>query len=271
MAIFSGKNGFLSMVKKISIWLLVVILFVFFDFFMAYAHFGVIKPDNDFVAAPSQPQLHFMVAFMHPFEQEFMDMARPKRFGVVLGEQVTDLTERLKPVKNNSGIGYWIIDYKFQRPGLYWFFMEPEPYWEAAENIFIQHFTKVAVSAYGMELGWERPIGLPLEIIPSVRPIGLWTGNAFCGQVLFHGLPVQKGVVEVEYFNEKQNIKAPYAAYITQTLLTDENGRFCYSMPKAGWWGFAALVERENELEHNGKRVGLELGGVIWLQVRDMK
>ena len=263
------------MLKKATVWLLgacvFVSVFILGNCCTVHAHFGVVKPDSDIVEASFQRQLHFLVAFMHPFEQEFMDMVRPKRFGVVLEGEITDLTQRLKPVKNNMGKSYWTLDYTFRRPGLYWFFMEPYPYWEEAENVLIQHFTKVAVSAYGIDSGWERPIGLPVEIIPSVRPFGLWTGNAFCGQVLLNGKPVPQCMVEVEYFNEGRQIKAPHSSYTTQTLLTDENGRFCYTMPRAGWWGFAALVEKEKGVEYKGKRAGLEVGGVIWLQVRDMR
>jgi cobalt/nickel transport protein len=34
--------------------------------------------------------------------------------------------------------------------------VEPEPYWEAAENAFIIHYTKAVVTAFGDDEGWGR-------------------------------------------------------------------------------------------------------------------
>ncbi len=251
--------------------LLSALFFVFLESSSLFAHFGVVKPEIDIVSTRDQSQINLMVAFMHPFEQTYMYMERPKRFGVAVKGALIDLTTRLRPVSSVNGMRYWSLDYKIPGPGLYWFFVEPQPYWEKAENAFIQHLTKVAVSAYGIESGWEKPIGLLVEIVPSVRPFALWTGNTFCGQVLYKGKPRPGCSVEVEYFNDNKRVHAPDASYITQTLVTDENGRFCYSMPRAGWWGFAALLESEKGLEQNGIKADLELGGVIWIHARDMK
>lgn len=259
------------MVKYIAKLLLFIFICLSLAAQQAYSHFGIIKPDQEIVSSKEQANLHLIIAFGHPFEQVFMDMEKPLRFGVMRAGREFGLLDSLKPMEAPNGAHFWALDYQIKRPGLYWFFMEPKPYWEEAESIYIQHFTKVAIPAFGIEAGWEKPLGLPVEIIPSVRPFGLWTGNTFCGQVVYKGKAVPNSMVEVEYFNEERKVVAPFPIYTSQSLLTDDNGRFCYSMPKAGWWGFAALVEAEKGLEHNGKRVGLELGGVIWIKVRDMK
>ena len=43
-------------------------------------------------------------------------------------------------------------------------------------------------------------------------------------------------------------------------------------MPQAGWWSFAALVEGDKKMKNpEGKEVGVELGGLIWVKTYDMK
>lgn len=41
-------------------------------------------------------------------------------------------------------------------------------------------------------------------------------------------------------------------------------------MPRAGWWGFAARIEGEM-VEHEGRRVEVELDGLIWVRCVDME
>ncbi|MBW1965618.1 MAG: DUF4198 domain-containing protein, partial [Deltaproteobacteria bacterium] len=63
----------------------------------------------------------------------------------------------------------------------------------------------------------------------------------------------------------------PAGPYITQVVHTDPQGIFSYSMPKEGWWGFAALNEASEKMKHEGREVAVELGAVLWVYVEDMK
>ncbi|PLX39850.1 MAG: DUF4198 domain-containing protein, partial [Deltaproteobacteria bacterium] len=155
-------------------------------------------------------------------------------------------------------------------PGDQIFIVEPAPYWEPAEEAFIIHLTKVVVGALGLEVGWDEPAGAKVEILPLTRPYGLWTGNIFTGVVMKDGKPLPSAEVEVEYLNE-DGITPPSDSYITQVVKADEGGVFSYAMPREGWWGFAALVEGDKKLEHEGKMYPVEIGGVIWVRTRDMK
>ena len=166
---------------------------------------------------------------------------------------------------------FWQAFFKIKKPGDYIFYVEPSPYWEPAEESFIIHYTKVIVNAMGLEKGWDTEIGLPIEIVPLTRPYGLWTGNTFQGIVKVNGKPLPYAEVEVEYYNEKHSVKAPSEPYITQVIKADSKGVFTYTMPKAGWWGFAALFTAPYKLIHNGKKYPVELGGVIWIKTKDMK
>ncbi len=57
----------------------------------------------------------------------------------------------------------------------------------------------------------------------------------------------------------------------TQTIKADGNGVFTYAVPKAGWWGFAALNTSDEKLEHNGEEKDIEIGAVIWVEFHDWK
>jgi len=86
-----------------------------------------------------------------------------------------------------------------------------------------------------------------------------------------NGKPAPFCEVEVEYFNEGGEVHAPAEPFITQVIKTDSQGVFTYAMPKAGWWGFAALGEAPYKLRHEGKEYPVEMGAVIWVRVEDMR
>lgn len=246
----------------------------------ALAHFGTLIPSDDIISQGDSRTLTLQLKFIHPMELHYMNLVKPKRFGVVAGGKKTDLLGTLKSTKGKAPAqtkeySAWTADYKIKRPGVYQFFMEPAPYWEPAEDCFIIHYTKVAVSAFGQEKGWDEPLGLETEIVPLTRPFGLWTGNVFTGQVLLKGKPVPGAEVEVEYLNESPGnpgiVKAPADPYVTQIVKADQNGVFTYAMPRAGWWGFAALNEADRKLNHEGSPKNIEIGAVYWVKTIDMK
>ncbi len=235
----------------------------------ALAHFGAIIPSTEVVDSHGPRRLSLVFQFFHPFEQKWMDLEGVERAGYVVRGEDHSLKGRLMPATSH-GHKTWKATVEVTRPGDYLFYMVPKPYWEPSERIYIQHVTKTVVNAYGLEEGWDRPLGLPAEIVPTVRPYGLWTGNLFCGQILVRGKPAANTAVEVEYLNEN-GIEPPADPFMTQVLLSDEEGRFCYAMPRSGWWGFAALIDEEDAMKRDGKKVGLELGAVIWVRTRGMK
>lgn len=59
---------------------------------------------------------------------------------------------------------------------------------------------------------------------------------------------------------------------VTQVIKADGQGVFSYAMPRAGWWGFAALLEGEAPMPSpEGDLVPVEQGALMWVQVRDMR
>lgn len=236
----------------------------------ARAHFGMIIPSSDVVLDPSAAHLKLALSFSHPMEGQGMDMARPVACAVRNGDQTTDLLPTLKPVRI-MGHAAWTAEYRFQRPGLGVFYVQPAPYFEPAEDKYIEHLTKVIVPAFGDEEGWDAPLGLPAEIVPLSRPFGNYAGNLFSGRVLVDGKPVAGVEVEVEHYNQRPAYEAPNPHLVTQVVKTDANGVFHYAVPFAGWWGFAALTEAPAPLKYQGVDKAVELGAVLWARFVDPK
>ena len=245
---------------------------------LCHAHFGAVIPSDDIITQQDAKKIEVAVKFLHPMEGQYMEMAKPKRFGVVHGETTTDLLANLSASKGkgpDAAFTSWKAEYQIKKPGDYLFFVEPQPYWEPAEDSFIVHSTKVCVNALGLEEGWDKPVGLETEIIPKTRPYGLWTGNVFSGQVLIKGKPAADVDVEIEYLNESKGnpkkVQPPSDPFITQVVKTDANGLFTYAMPRAGWWGFAALSTADWTIKQDGAEKPVELGAVLWVHTTDMK
>ena len=238
----------------------------------ARSHFQVLIPSTDVVAAADGQTIRLDILFTHPMEQgPVMEMAMPRQFGVLLAGRKRDLLATLTPRKVDGKTTYTCTA-KVDAPGDYIFFVEPAPYWEAAEKKWIIHYTKVVVDVLGAEEGWDAMVGLPVEIEPLVRPFGLWAGNSFRGIVKLNGKPVPSATVEVEYFNEGRRVKTPNDAFITQVIKTDSNGVFSYTMPRAGWWGFAALVDGKEKINGpDGRPANVELGGLMWVKTVEMR
>lgn len=237
----------------------------------AAAHFVVLLPSDDVVESGHGRDLALQLMFTHPMQQgPVMEMERPRHFGVLVGGKKIDLLESLQPRKLSGKTAYTAA-YRLAQPGDHIFFVEPAPYWEPSERKMLLHYAKVVVDFLGAEQGWDAPVGLPVEIEPLTRPYGLWTGNCFRGIVRKNGRAVPFTEVEVEYYNVDRQITPPNDALVTQVVKTDAQGVFCYAIPRAGWWGFAALVPGDDKLKSpTGEMVDVELGGVIWVKAVDM-
>ncbi len=256
--------------KKLLIKTILTTVILIVSVSLSWAHFGMIIPSDDIVSKEDNKKIALQVQFIHPFEGHYMNMEKPKAFGVLEGGKKTDLLQTLKK-REVKGFTTWETMYRIKRPGDKIFFVEPAPYWEPAEETFIIHYTKVIVNALGLEQGWDSDLGLKTEIVPLTRPYGIWAGNVFQGIVKVDGKPVPYADVEVEYYNEGGKIKPPAEPYITQVIKADKNGVFTYAMPRAGWWGFAALSTADFKLKHRGKEYPVEIGAVLWVKTREMR
>jgi cobalt/nickel transport protein len=220
------------------------------------------------VMANDSRSVDLTLSFSHPFEVIGMDLVKPKTFTVIENGKTRDLVSTLTETKV-MGKQAWQAKCAIGRPGLYVFCMEPQPYWEPAEDCFIIHYTKTVVAAFGIDDGWDAEAGLKTEIVPLSKPYGLYAGNVFQGIVKLDGKPVPYAEVEVEYYNKDKKVAAPSDYMVTQTLKADGNGVFTYAAPKAGWWGFAALNTADIQIEKDGVKKEVELGAVIWVEFQN--
>lgn len=234
----------------------------------ARAHFGMLIPSDNMVMQADARKIELTLSFSHPMEMLGMELVKPKVFKVWANGRPNDLVALLQPAKV-MGHQAWKTSYPVKRPGVYVFVMEPQPYWEPAEDCFIIHYTKTVVTAFGDDDGWDEELGLKTEIVPLAKPYGLYAGNLFQGIVKIDGQPVSYAEVEVEYYNQDQSAKAPTDYMVTQTIKADRNGVFSYAAPRAGWWGFAALNTADYQLKNEGQDKDVELGAVIWVKFEE--
>lgn len=232
------------------------------------AHFQELLPSADVL--PEGGEVTLDLVFTHPMEGgPVMEMASPARFGMLKDGEISDLRPALQaaPV---DGVTAWRATVDLAAPGAAIFFVEPQPYWEPSEGKFIVHFAKVIVDGYASGEGWDALVGLPAEIRPLTRPTGLWTGNVFSGVVLKAGEPAPFAEIEVEFVNAGA-VAIPNDAFVTQVITADANGTFSYAMPRAGWWGFAALLEADAKMASpEGTPAPVEQGALIWVKTTDM-
>jgi cobalt/nickel transport protein len=252
---------------------------------VASAHFQMIYTPE--MAMQKGGKIPLKLVFTHPFEAgHTMDMGPVEEFYVVRsrGEnepKKTDLKDTLKPITwtslTNEGKA-WETTYS-ARGGDHAFVLIPEPYWEGADGFYIKQNTKVIVNVGGEPGAWSEPVGIPTEIVPMAKPYDRWTGNVFQGQVLFDGKPVPGAEVEIEFMNHEPlldsnsfakegEVEAPQDSFVLQTIFADANGVFTFGIPRAGWWGFAAL-DLDPDYTYKDKKCSHD--AVIWIQAKDMK
>ncbi len=257
--------------------------------FPALAHFLVVyTPSTALVRASDLP---FHLVFTHAFHGgPTMAMDKPQRFyharRSAPGEQIeeVDLSQYLEPIEwaGESGpVGAWKANVPrnvMRSLGDYQIVVEPTPYLEEAEDLYIQQFAKVIVNVGGLPGNWNETLGLPAEIHALNKTYANWTGSVFRGVVLGDGVPMPYTQVEVEYLNhdldvannrfvEQGKIEAPHPSLEAMVILTDANGQFSFALPKAGWWGFAALSVGP-QTEYNGKRLSQD--AILWVQATDL-
>jgi cobalt/nickel transport protein len=73
--------------------------------------------------------------------------------------------------------------------------------------------------------------------------------------------------MEKNAFEKDAKIEAPHSAFETMGIRANDRGEFAIGLPKAGWWGIAALGVGPED-EYRGK--GLAQEAVLWIQVTDM-
>lgn len=246
--------------------------------FGAQAHFQLAyTPDVNLEKAGDTP---VKLIFWHPFENgHVMDMGEPLEFYAVHRGKKIDLKDTLKPItfsgQENEAAAY-DATLPVKRSGDYVLVVEPAPYYEESEDIYIQQITKSYVNRNEIPTDWMEPQGLATEILPLNRPTNIVAGSTFTGRVLAEGKPVAGAEIEIEYMAAKPDMAENKPEEATASpmpggavvAISDENGYFTFGIPKAGFWGFAALGSGPVK-EHEGKELSQD--AVIWVRAYDVE
>jgi cobalt/nickel transport protein len=244
----------------------------------AGAHFQLSYTPSVQIERPGDVPIKLI--FWHPFENgHVMDMGRPLDvYAVHRGEKI-DLMDTLSPITfqgaSNSAAAFEAA-VPVRRSGDYVLVTVPAPYYEESEDIYIQQITKAYLNKGTMPTDWAEPQGLKTEIVPLNRPTNVIAGSTFSGIVLSNGEPVAGADIEIEYMAAEPDMDAnsttaPTASPLpggTVVAMTDADGLFTFGIPKAGFWGFAALGTGP-DTQHEGKPLSQD--AVIWVRAYDLQ
>lgn len=244
----------------------------------AHAHFQLIHAETPLIEAPGDVPLRLI--FWHPFENaNVMDMAEPLDFYFVHRGERTSLLDRLSPITftgaENEAAAFEAT-VPVTRAGDYVLVVEPAPYLEESEDVYIQQLTKVYLNRAELPTDWTEPQGLATEILPLNKPYNVAAGSTFTGQVLAEGEPVAGVEIEIEYLAavpdfETNTANPPVVGPLpggSIVAISDANGYFTFGIPRAGWWGFAALGSGP-QTEHEGKELSQD--AVLWIYAWDVE
>lgn len=244
----------------------------------AQAHFVLPYANDTQIARPGDVPV--ALVFWHPFDNgHVMDMDTPQAFYMIHHGEKTDLADRLTATTfvgaKNQGAAFK-ASLPVKRSGDYVLVTEPVPYYEPSEDKYIQQMTKVIFNRNQLPTDWMNPVGLPTEILPLVKPYNVIAGASFTGQVLTEGTPAAGIEIEIEYVAAKPDLNSFAASAPTVSpmpggslvVISDQNGYFSFGVPKAGWWGFAALGSGP-ETEYEGKELSQD--AVLWIHAYDLE
>ncbi len=243
----------------------------------AQAHFQLVyTPDSNVKKAGDLP---LKLIFWHPMDNgHVMDMTEPDKFYSVFKGKKTDLKPTLKPITfnglSNQAAGF-DGSVKLKRNGDYAVVVVPAPYLEESEDIYIQQITKTFINKGEIPTDWTEPLGLKTEIVPLNKPYSVVAGSTFSGVVLKEGKPAAGIEIEIEHMvaepdmaqnkpSSDKSLGLPGGAIVA---ISDENGKFTFGIPKAGYWGFAALGSGP-DTEHKGKELSQD--AVLWIKAHGL-
>mgnify|MGYP000173892214 CR=1 FL=1 len=244
----------------------------------AQAHFLLEYTTETMIDAPGDVPVKLI--FWHPFENgHVMDLEMPQEFFMIHNGEKTDLKDTLQPVRftggENEGAAF-LGSVPVKRSGDYVLVTVPVPYYEESEEIYIQQITKAFLNRNELPTDWDQPVGLPTEILPLNKPYNIIAGSTFTGQVVANGAPVAGAEIEIEYMAAEPDMESAASSEPSVSpmpggsvvAISDANGYFSFGVPKAGYWGFAALGSGP-VTEHEGKELSQD--AVIWIRAWDLE
>lgn len=237
------------------------------------------KPDQ--AAAPADPQIDeevdVLITMMRPFQYEGLVMDMPQMFAVLRYDSATPVKDGVAQPERRDLLGdmeeirylnqkAWGANVALTKPGLYQFIIEGRPWWDAAHGRFLQHYVKTTLPVYGVERGWNLPVGQRFEIVPLSRPFGLTAPAMFSGVVLMDGKPLPAASVRMARINTEKR-PVPTSWHEDIAARTNNKGEFSFVLNQPGWWCCMASIPGDPLKGPDGQPKPLQLGTLFWLYV----
>lgn len=227
--------------------------------------------------APQQlkEEVDLLIFGMEPFRYRGVAIDPPRIFTIYRFDRDAEdpkrpacREDRLGDIEEIRYLGQkaWGANVGLDRPGLYQFVIETQPWWSPSEAGYARHIVKTMLPVYGEDWGWDIPLGLSHEIVPLVRPFGLLSPALFSARVLVNGKPAPDMPVHVFRINtEKSSVPTPWHEEMELRTLPD--GTFSVVLNKAGWWCCAASRPGEPLKGPDGQPSPLQESTLFWLYV----
>lgn len=228
---------------------------------------GQTKP----VAKMDPREVDILFSMMDAYEQTAMNMDMPQMFASLRYSPGMDKPERVDLLGDMEEIRYldkvaWGANVALEKPGLYQFIMEGRPWWDAKNDVYIQHQAKVLLPVEDMETGWHLPAGQALEILPLSRPFGLASPAIFSGIVIKDGKPCANVPVYMGLMNTNQ-LKVPSIWHKKIEARSNVNGQFSFLLNQPGWWYCEATVNGDPLKGPDGQIKPVLRSALLWLYV----
>ena len=194
-----------------------------------FPHFPIAVPEAVFLKSGQSTRVVY--GFGHPFEATRVDAGRPKVWlHPPQGERLA-LTPQPTTIQKAKG---WAIDVAPQTRGDHLLVIEGAPVAHGRETV--RDWLKVVIPVGGVQRGWDRRLGLELEIVPLTRPYGLAPGASFRFEVQAKGKPAPGLRVEVERLNLSPPQSLPAEPFMTGVEKLNSRGEGATTLSQRGWW-----------------------------------
>lgn len=242
------------------------------------ASYGLVLPGEPVVTDPKTRSLRLVLSLVDPFAAKGVPLEQPQAFTAFrhLGDELAR-SEHLSVLEETTAFGApaWQTEIALPHPGVYHFLLNTKAVWLPDQDRFVQYSGKVLVPVFDSDEGWDKPLGEPFEIVPLTRPFGLCTGMAFEGQVLLAGKAMPDALVRVVHLKAEltQNRRRipPSPWHEEQVVKSDAAGRFAFTCPQPGWWGFAVGSAGDPLQGPDGQLKPLENCTVFWVYMDPCK
>ncbi len=246
---------------------------------VAFGHFHTFWPDSPNGYARLGQEVTWQYFWGHPYERIVFDAPEPDVYAVTPeGERVE--VEPVPTPRKDPATGKarktFTFTYTPDALGDSWLVLEAPAIFIEEEGGAVKDYVKQCVHVMA-EKGWDRPVGLPVEVLPLTRPYGLEEGFAFSGQVLADGEPLPNATVEIEKLNSfhvtddmlpTDQFGMEDVPMITRVARTDPDGCITYTLDEPGWWMISASVE-QGTYPVEDKEYPLTVRGGLWVHVED--